>query len=377
MKTYLIPTLALAGALSLSVQSCKDDEAKSSNCRIESFTFEQAPIVKEQPKLTAEDASSGTFTFKLTPEATPGAVDELVPTIVVSPFATIDPPSGIKQKFSAGVVYTVTAPDGTFRKYTVQAPARQMELRYSLDTWRSEGTGRGAHDEPAEEGLATSSTGALFLNVLNILTGYPVLQETDEVVAGAAAAKLVTLDNSKKVTALYPAIVPGSLFTGTFSLDMLDRLNSTKFGVPYNDLMPVAFKGWYKYLPGEIFYDGKGATTPDEVKILDDVTDECAIQAVLYEAEDLQGKEVTLTGNTINTSPFRVAVASLKEGGAQEKYTAFEIPFEYLPGQTFIKGKKYKMAIVCSSSKEGDDFRGAGGSTLYLDELEIVSDMVD
>ncbi len=30
--------------------------------------------------------------------------------------------------------------------------------------------------------------------------------------------------------------------------------------------------------------------------------------------------------------------------------------------------------IVCSSSKEGDSFRGAVNSTLFVDELEIVGE---
>ena len=33
---------------------------------------------------------------------------------------------------------------------------------------------------------------------------------------------------------------------------------------------------------------------------------------------------------------------------------------------------KYKFAIVCSSSKDGDSFKGAGGSTLIVDEFEVI-----
>ena len=36
----------------------------------------------------------------------------------------------------------------------------------------------------------------------------------------------------------------------------------------------------------------------------------------------------------------------------------------------------YKLAIVCSSSKDGDSFMGAGGSTLILDELEVIGESV-
>ena len=36
--------------------------------------------------------------------------------------------------------------------------------------------------------------------------------------------------------------------------------------------------------------------------------------------------------------------------------------------------KEYKLAIVCSSSKEGDKFKGAANSTLIVDELEVVGE---
>lgn len=39
-----------------------------------------------------------------------------------------------------------------------------------------------------------------------------------------------------------------------------------------------------------------------------------------------------------------------------------------------IPSKKYKMAIVCSSSKAGDSFKGAVNSTLFVDELEIIGE---
>ena len=34
----------------------------------------------------------------------------------------------------------------------------------------------------------------------------------------------------------------------------------------------------------------------------------------------------------------------------------------------------HKMAIVCSSSKAGDSFKGAVNSTLFVDELEIIGE---
>lgn len=49
----------------------------------------------------------------------------LVPTIAVSPDATVDPASGAVQDFTEPVVYTVTAEDGTTQEYTVTIMAEE------------------------------------------------------------------------------------------------------------------------------------------------------------------------------------------------------------------------------------------------------------
>lgn len=48
--------------------------------------------------------------------------------------------------------------------------------------------------------------------------------------------------------------------------------------------------------------------------------------------------------------------------------------FTYFEGKVYDSSKKYKMAIVCSSSKAGDSFKGAVNSTLFVDELEIIGE---
>ena len=50
------------------------------------------------------------------------------------------------------------------------------------------------------------------------------------------------------------------------------------------------------------------------------------------------------------------------------------------PGKEINKSKlqdgKYKLSIVLSSSVEGAYFKGAVGSTLYVDELELISEEI-
>ena len=87
--------------------------------------------------------------------------------------------------------------------------------------------------------------------------------------------------------------------------------------------------------------------------------------------EDEEGNDVTLTGHDINTSDYRVAYVTITSGTtAQDSFTEFEEEFTYL--KEYDPAKEYKFAIVCASSKDGDLFKGAGGSTLIVDEFEVI-----
>lgn len=90
----------------------------------------------------------------------------------------------------------------------------------------------------------------------------------------------------------------------------------------------------------------------------------------LYEAKDADGKEVVLNGHDINDSDYIVASAVLADGTEKEEFTSFNIEFTYR--KEYKVGNEYKFAIVCSSSKDGDRFKGAGGSTLTVDNFEVI-----
>ena len=101
-------------------------------------------------------------------------------------------------------------------------------------------------------------------------------------------------------------------------------------------------------------------------------TFKCTIPKIKEITEN--GAEVILTGVDINNSPYRVAQALLEDGSPKEDWTAFDIPFTYFEGKSYDASKTYKLAIVCSSSKEGASFIGAANSTLWVDEFEIISE---
>lgn len=331
---------------------------ESGEAKMTAFSFTGNPsFVAQQPVINDDN----TITFGVSESTTDEQLKSLQATVEVSAGATYKADG---TDFSKDVTYTVVAEDGTVATYVVKAPARMASLKFSFDEWETKDN---VEYPMPRDLLASSLEGASIL--ASLTGGLPLYKSTDDKVAGAAA-RLVTMDTSEIASSLIPAITSGSLFTGKFDIlaAITDKLSSTKFGIAY-DKKPLRFKGYYKYTPGEKFIDG----TDVENIVTKDQTDECAIQAVLYEAET---DDFTLTGHDINNSDKRVAVAALSDGTAKAAWTSFDIPFTWLEGKTYDPAKKYKLAIVCSSSKEGDAFKGAGGSTLLIDEFEVVGEAV-
>lgn len=331
---------------------------ESGEAKMTAFSFTGNPsFVAQQPVINDDN----TITFGVSESTTDEQLKSLQATVEVSAGATYKADG---TDFSKDVTYTVVAEDGTVATYVVKAPARMASLKFSFDEWETKDN---VEYPMPRDLLASSLEGASIL--ASLTGGLPLYKSTDDKVAGAAA-RLVTMDTSEIASSLIPAITSGSLFTGKFDIlaAITDKLSSTKFGIAY-DKKPLRFKGYYKYTPGEKFIDG----TDVENIVTKDQTDECAVQAVLYEAET---DDFTLTGHDINKSDKRVAVAALSDGTAKADWTSFDIPFTWLEGKTYDPAKKYKLAIVCSSSKEGDLFKGAGGSTLLIDEFEVVGEAV-
>ena len=166
-----------------------------------------------------------------------------------------------------------------------------------------------------------------------------------------------------------PKVTTGTLFQGQFKTDLANTLNSTKFGNPYSQ-KPVMFKGFYKYTPGEVFYRCESAATCHIAVVDPNRVDQCAINAVLYEVNSFEDDSEYLTGMNVKTSDKIVAIASLPDGTAKADWTSFEIPFTYI--KNYDPAKKYRFAVMCSSSSDGDSFNGAPGSTLIVDDIEVV-----
>ena len=101
--------------------------------------------------------------------------------------------------------------------------------------------------------------------------------------------------------------------------------------------------------------------------------DDFAIYAVLYE---VTSQEPYLDGTNSLTSSKIVLKAELENRKETDQWTSFAIDFKSVDGRKIDENKleagKYNLAIIMSSSKDGAVFNGAVGSTLYVDEIELI-----
>lgn len=108
--------------------------------------------------------------------------------------------------------------------------------------------------------------------------------------------------------------------------------------------------------------------------IIPDKVDQADIYAVFYRNHDSNGNPVMLYGDDVLTNSNIVAIARLDEVKPAEEWTMFDIDFNYTDDidENELKNRGYNLAVVFTSSREGASFCGAIGSTLYIDEVEVV-----
>jgi hypothetical protein len=357
---------------------------ESSEAKILSFVFDKEvaaanAVVMGEPVI---DETSKTIKFTVNSEATAEELAALVPTIEVSEKATVTPASGEVGDFSNGktVTYIVTAENGSTAEY-VASVSSQVTV-YGFETWVAGVEGQ----EPDmtfynPDGWCSSNAGVQMLKGMELADHYAV-EATNDAHSGEKAALITSVDTKGKdmYFAKAPKVTTGSLFLGTFITDIFNTLNSTKFGIPYS-AKPVSLKGWYKYTPGPDFYvvNEQPYDQHCHEAVLDKTkTDEFMISVVLYETEEYDTKNwsdcltgVADTEKNIYTSSRVAAIAQLT-GGEQTEWKEFNLTLDWK--KEYNADTKYRMAIICSASKDGDKFWGAPGSTLIVDDFELVAE---
>ena len=165
-------------------------------------------------------------------------------------------------------------------------------------------------------------------------------------------------------------VIAGALYTGQVDTKRLvaNPLESTLFGQPYSSGLPELVDFTYQYKAGEKVIHGqdKQVELPSE--------DRASVSAVFYEVTD---DASYLNGQTLQTDPRIVAkgyveLAPTIPAGEWQSYRLHLQPVdEARYAAVDMAKKKYRLALVFSSSFRGAEYIGAVGSELRLQQVTI------
>lgn len=367
-------------ALPLAAVSCTSTEPLNSECDILSVSLPGDALSR------TPDIENNRVTLIVKNNV---SLARLAPEFTLTPGASIDPPSGTSLDFTRPQLYTTVSEDGQWHKeYTVTAQHLvSIQLKYSFeDVNLIKTSAGGVYDEFystfTPEGSsqtvtttwASGNSGFALTNGKNGPDTYPTYQYNEG--KEGKCACLVTRSTGVWGAMVNKPLAAGSLFLGKFdsSLAVAHPMQATKFGVQFMNI-PGSFSGWYHYTPGEVYMEFD-ESAKGKLKEVPGRKDRCNIYAVFYEStpdmEYLDGTNVLAADN-----PNILAVAQLDESlrGATSGWTYFDVPFVFREGKEVDSKKldegRYSLAIVMTSSEEGDFFSGAVGSRLLVDELFI------
>lgn len=375
---------------------------ENTTAKLESLSVESPAIVKNFDP--AKLSSTNTFTvlsnakaedLQIAPKATlgEGCTFASIETNIGGQTAEIK--EGDKIDFSKFgeddyVAYNVVAQDPNYTKrYILKVavlPVAQDE--YLFNTW-VDGESQNLDGTPIKEpkGWATSNGAANLIHLFDESMGLyptypdgsfkplPVLQNGTDI---ARVGTLMTKGGNAFITFI-PAVTAGTLFIGSFSVDMTNTLKSTRFGLPFvKTAFPKSFDVNWMYQPGTDYYITKGTKNADgsftpEYKedgtlyvLKPGETDKGSVAVVIYEVSDYVADY--LDGTNLKTDGKIAAIAVL-EKSASSSFATESKTFEVK--KAFDASKKYKIAIVFSSSAKGDSFEGGEDSELFVKSIKL------
>lgn len=367
--------LQLSLLLLFSLTSCIREEALNSECDI--LEVDAQWLSSNGHKLVGKPIISN-YSVELTVKE---GVDYrlLEPQFVLSQGARIEKEDRITGNGESGIIkhYITYSADGKWSKsykvFFYVGTLIEKDKVFGFENYSLDETGRyNVWFEMDEYGTqrniwASGNAGFAFTGRGETASDFPT-SASDGGVKGACV-KLTTCDTGVFGEWAGKPIAAGNIFLGEFSSTdaMSNHLKATRFGVQMVSGKPVALKGYYKYKAGDVYTDGNKNEVPG-------MKDSCAIYTVLFEVDP--NNFIPLKGDDVKTNERVVMIAELKNQVESDEWIEFEIPYELVEGKEFdyerLSNNAYAITLVASSSKGGDTFEGAIGSTLYVDEINIV-----
>lgn len=369
--------------------SCFKDEAPNAECDIlQTFVHVDNPskvFAQLTDSIVDVMSNNSDIIFNIKPGAD---VSKMAPQFKLTKGATVFPESGTEFDFSNDkkIVYTVTSEDKAWtRKYNVSFEIAELPTTFSFENY----------DVFADKGIPkyhvwydVSPNGKRIYDWATGNAGYK-LSATSETKPEEYPSvsmddgngpengklgkyvKLTTCSTGNFGVMVNRRLAAGNLFIGVFDVNkaLTNTMLTTRFGLPFGK-KPIYVTGYYKYKPGEKFQDKNG-------KIIEGKIDRGDIYAVLYRNHDANGDAIVLNGDDVKTNANIIALAEVNGGNGIEEtngWLTFRAVFDYKADfdEKLMESNGYSIAIVCTSSTTGASFEGAVGSTLCVDEFEII-----
>lgn len=183
-------------------------------------------------------------------------------------------------------------------------------------------------------------------------------------------------DYSAKLETQYALIklAAASLYYGRFNSLVSTKGAKIDFGQPFMS-RPIALKGYFQYAPVAI--DHVGNNQPANTVSKGDM-DMCSIFIILSKGTyQVNNTDVStlLTEEKVKNDDQFIAYGELPASecvSTNGQWKEFNIPLKYK--EEAFGERPTHLIIVCTSSKYGDYFTGGEGSTMYLDDFELLYD---
>ncbi|MCC8094857.1 MAG: PCMD domain-containing protein [Tannerellaceae bacterium] len=201
---------------------------------------------------------------------------------------------------------------------------------------------------------------------------------TSNIKSGSYSAELNSLFAGYVIIVPIGRFAAGNLFAGEYVETLMGLNISTaggklSFGREFTS-RPTKLKGWYKYdvgtidyvdssIPADLVAEGAKKGEPDKAHIYFALSDKGEPYTIINTTA--QNNTITLFDkNDENIIAYGEFIKPESTDGLEE----FEVELEY----NSLTRKPTHIIIVCSASKYGDYFTGSTGSTLWLDDFELV-----
>ena len=341
--------------------SCIKDEAPNAEADILSCKV-PVEILKREPII-----QNNSITLMVKPTTD---LEHQAPEFTLTEGAAISPLSGTERDFTTPQKYTVTSESGKWEKtYTVAFISEEIPTFYEFEDTVITTQSNGDYFVLTENNggkleWSSGNPGFRLTGVAKSPYDYPTMQDDAGVVG--KCVKLVTRSTGFFGNMVGMPIAAGNLFMGNFDVGsaLTDALKSTQFGYPFYH-KPTKIVGYYKFKAGPKFMSG-GKEVAGKKDIFN-------IYAMFYETD----KETRTLDGYFKADGYEhknlVALAMIDNPHETSEWTRFEMLFDYhkeIDTDKLLAGS-YNVAIVFSSSADGDIFEGAPESTLWLDEVEM------